>query len=206
MHSHLRKVSQTTYCPLDLYSNDPTRVKDALHVLLTDATMKKTLKIDGYDAALNEIILNILMNDRILQILKHLQQKLDALDIEYIYPVYQHHGTLITDDIDVWKKVVAQFKLPADLNKEKEEIQRIYEYVLSMTFKDCSLMINAEKTQQVTKNTITLKDGSMYRYDIKVIDTDLKSIDKIPFWYQLDQSIINHAIDTQLVKNKRCIL
>jgi inositol-pentakisphosphate 2-kinase len=208
MHSHLRKVPQKSYCPLDLYSNNPTRVKNALHVLLTDPTLKKTLKIEGDLSNAEEVLLHVLIKDPVLTRLKTLQMHLDELDIEKIYPLYQKTKSLITNDIEVWKRVVSNFnsrpKLCFDVNTEAEQTQRIYEYVLSMTFKDCSLMINAVKTHEPNKDTITLKDGSVYRYDIKVIDTDLKSIDKIPYWYELDQSIIQNTIITQFVNDKCC--
>lgn len=212
MHTHLKNVSQNSYCPLDLYSNDRERVRKALHVLLYEPSMRKTLKLEGTNdlTTAEEILENILIEDPILGILKRLQASLDEIDVEGVHPLYlqQEKEALVTNDIEVWKQVISDFQARSFNNPmEIEKRQRIYEYVLSMTFKDCSLMINVtEARNRITdKKTITLKDGSSYQYDLKVIDTDLKNIEKIPYWYQLDQSIVQNAINTNFVNKRRCL-
>lgn len=39
-------------------------------------------------------------------------------------------------------------------------------------------------------------------YCIKLVDTDLKRISKLPYWFQLDQRIVKHAIGHPM--NKVC--
>jgi hypothetical protein len=34
-------------------------------------------------------------------------------------------------------------------------------------------------------------------YSVKVIDLDLKPIDRVEYWYELDQTIVKHAVQTQ---------
>lgn len=214
MHTHLKNVSQNAYCPLDLYSNDRARVQRALRVLLHDHSMKKTLNVEGVDNLdiAEEILENILVKDPILRRLQQLQASLDELDVEGVYPLYlqQQKESLVTNDIEVWKRVISKFQTRSShsikLDDEDGERQRIYEYVLSMTFKDCSLMINVMKANgEKTHKTIELKDGSIYQYDLKVIDTDLKNIEKIPYWYQLDQNIVQNAINTDFVNKRNCV-
>lgn len=176
-------------------------------------------KVTNKDTLLQDILENILMQDPILQVLKKLQMQLDELDVEGIYTIYKNneqHRRLVTNDIHVWEQVVARFKkrqyqkvLQDGLINEDEHRQRIFEYILSMTFKDCSLMINVTPITTISAATasesvIQLENGSFFQYDIKVIDTDLKSIDKIPYWFELDQSIVNHEIQANLQK-KHCV-
>lgn len=200
------------------------RIDKALSILLKTHPLEKTLRIsiEGEQVSLvhqqpgniycgllnippsNNLIIDImskiLMKDPILSKLKKLQESLDVLDVETIYPMYvASKDTLNFDpsDIDIWEEIVKQYK-HADNQTVKSTRQRILEYVLSMTFKDCSIMINVapQNSDQSSVKSITTSDGICLQYDIKVIDTDLKSVDKIPYWYELDQSIVRYAIET----------
>ncbi|KAG2233655.1 hypothetical protein INT48_008445 [Thamnidium elegans] len=165
---------------------------------------------DDHNTLMRDILERVLLHDPILKILKSLQMNLDEIDIEGIYSFFQRNSDyfkLVTDDINTWIDVVNRYQQRLEMknspiNELDEQKQRIYEYILSMTFKDCSLMINVTPTvkENNTSKSITLSNGLSFQYDIKVIDTDLKSIDKIPFWFELDQSIVRHAIDTEFDK------
>ncbi|KAI9366337.1 inositol-pentakisphosphate 2-kinase [Pilaira anomala] len=174
------------------------------------------VKYDGnYNALLQDILVHILINDPILRILKNLQERLDELDVEGIYALCQNntdHYALVTDDINVWMDVVDRFQRRCQMNTPfksdsiqqiDEQRQRIYEYILSMTFKDCSLMINVTPNTAINTKTITLSNGLSFQYEIKVIDTDLKNIKKIPYWFDLDQSIVKNALETKF--DKECL-
>ncbi|KAI9472388.1 MAG: inositol-pentakisphosphate 2-kinase [Benjaminiella poitrasii] len=236
IHSHLRENAIKDYCPLDLYSGDPIRVKKALCTLLKHVPKTKNLKItfahganeqpsnfkstllhnanNGDFAIIEEILEKILLKDPILSRLKALQTSLDELDVEGILPLYNClslSGALETQDIRIWEDVVSNYLQRQNGVTINDDSQRIYEYLLSMTFKDCSIMINIASASNTnnsdnSENSVTLsrKGYPIFKYDVKVVDTDLKSIDKIPHWYNLDQSIVKNAIDTNF-KKEECI-
>lgn len=230
MHSHFRKTKLNGYCPLDLYSDTSSLLCNAVDILLKKAPLEKTLRvfingkftslnnadpdteyksvlqIDSQDELLPRILEAILIQDPILRKLKTLQADFDELDVEKIMPLYQQLGNIDTDN-DLFAKVVDKYKKQQQgSNAPKTDLQRMLEYVLSMTFKDCSLMINVIPKRNKTLNHkfIALRNGLIFYYDIKVIDTDLKKVDKIPYWYELDQIIVKHAIETCFTKERAC--
>ncbi|RCI04492.1 hypothetical protein CU098_012072 [Rhizopus stolonifer] len=185
MHSHFRHLNIGDYCPLDLYSANPSKVKRAIRALLTYPDLKKTLKMSMDSMTMDDIeyvLGEILVRDSILKRLQTLQKKLDRLDVEGIMPLYNKYQPY-KSDIAIWEKIVDNY-----LSGTDGDLQRLYEYVLSMTFKDCSLLINMKKVEKSESKAI--KMGEYYiEYDIKVIDVDVKNIDKIPYWFKLDQLV-----------------
>ncbi|KAI8342754.1 inositol-pentakisphosphate 2-kinase [Chlamydoabsidia padenii] len=236
MHQQLRqrnKLKHDRYCPLDLYSNDPQRIRKALTASFTRPHTYLKLFHNGqlvppthWGAALApllfdqdtwmeqaiDLLTGILLDDPILQTLKRLQQSLDEYDVEGIYPLYGKHGQQTTHTIDQWKIVVQHFlnrqsqiidgKQPDDvMSPEQEELQRLYEYVLSMTFKDCSVMICLTKDYQSNNKSDTRRTMpghtttySGLQYQIKVVDVDMKKLNKIPYWFDLDRRIIQYNL------------
>lgn len=88
-------------------------------------------------------------------------------------------------------------------------IQRIGEYLLSMTLKDCSIMISVMKNKvgnkQVPSNdlkTVTINEDH-FHYDIKLVDIDMKKWYKIPYWFELDRQIIKYNL--QLPCDRKCL-
>jgi inositol-pentakisphosphate 2-kinase len=149
---------------------------------------------------IRHILKEIILKDPILSIIQKLQRQLDELDVEGIFPIYEKHKLIKNIDIEQWVKVIDNF----EKGHRADVTQRLYEYVLSMTFKDCSLLVNARHIKDSDRmKHIRLKDGIYIGYDIKVIDTDLKDIEKIPYWYELDQTIVHYAKDTHF--NKICV-
>jgi inositol-pentakisphosphate 2-kinase len=217
MHCHLRSTNSLNgYCPLDLYSGNAERIEKAVQILVQPKStlLKKTLKVSSRGAIemdteiMQELLHRILTKDPILTKLKTLQKTLDAFDVEHVYELYHKlEDQQCVDSIAHWESVIARYherlSFSTDvLAAEKDEFkQRIFEYVLSMTFKDCSLMINVTPTINDSSKTIKLANSQAFSYDIKVIDIDLKDIEKIPFWYELDQSIVRHAKDTNFNKS-----
>ncbi|ORZ09183.1 inositol-pentakisphosphate 2-kinase [Absidia repens] len=186
----------------------------------------------GHDHWINmmvDVLVKILTEDPILKILKRLQQSLDEYDVEGIYPLYQKYGQQPTHDINHWKYIVEQFmgrELQQNLNDghkknldrdkgtglknmddEKEELQRLYEYLISMTLKDCSVMICMTKgirnrqgdtaLPSTTSRAMVESSGHCFQYHIKVVDVDMKKWNKIPFWFDLDKRIIQYNLQQE---------
>ncbi|KAI8366757.1 inositol-pentakisphosphate 2-kinase [Radiomyces spectabilis] len=228
MHSHL-KGEKSMYCPLDLYSKCPTRMQRALKGLGQYPQGKLAFYLDGQSLLpenlkqgglpgfgswdhIMEMVQKVLEKDPILSKLKLLQQQLDELDVEAIHDMYQqNHDGLDPFSLDAWKEVVEQFKQrttsiqDAALTNAK---QRLFEYVLSMTFKDCSIMlcvtpISHDSTSlfnaSTSQNTvIELSSKVRFAYDIRLIDLDMKKMTKIPYWYALDQQIVQYILQHHL--------
>jgi inositol-pentakisphosphate 2-kinase len=155
---------------------------------------------------IQELLHRVLIKDPILTKLKTLQKTLDEFDVEHIFQLY---STLkdqeSADNIVHWESVITQYNerlsFSTDVLAAAAAKQKIFEYVLSMTFKDCSLMINVTPSANDASNKIKLTNNQAFEYDIKVIDIDLKNIAKIPYWYELDQSIVRYAKDTNFNKS-----
>ena len=214
MHAHLRQQATYGYCPLDLYSEDPIRVERALEILF-ERPIEKTLKAtsQGRPVSLSGLYLEnvklpsllaaILQQDPILSRLKQLQSQLDSLDVEAIWPLFKDNRPSHSNDIQLWRHVIERFLNRLPCSDEERAMQRIYEYVLSMTFKDCSLMISISPFADAGQKQIKIDDRVFY-YRITVIDIDLKDVNKIPYWYQLDKTIVQYAIDTNYQKPTAC--
>jgi inositol-pentakisphosphate 2-kinase len=141
MHSHLRG-SHSHYCPLDLYSGDRSRVKTALDALLTTPrnNFRVVMNEPFTHEALVALLTEILVSDPILPKLVKLQSSLDELDVETIWPMYEKHKDKLENlSLDDWVQAVSHFQSQTNRDDPK---QRIMEYVLSMTFKDCSVIVS----------------------------------------------------------------
>ncbi|KAI8890859.1 DUF941-domain-containing protein [Backusella circina FSU 941] len=179
----------------------------------TDSKCAQTLVGSNKNRFLENILNSILASDPILQKLKQLQMNLDELGASEIDSYYKRHkGNVTQYDIEAWKGVVNRYHNRLGLfekvtfpENEEEELQRIYEFVLSMTFKDCSVMINVKHATEKNphdKHFIML-EGEAMQYDVKVIDLDMKTISKIPYWHQLDHDITENTLKINL--EKECV-
>ncbi|KAI8367836.1 inositol-pentakisphosphate 2-kinase [Choanephora cucurbitarum] len=209
LHAHWRQQPTHGYCPLDLYSKDPLRIQKALTILFKKP-IEKTLKATHQGKPVSLLSLEdvhfslltaILQQDPLLSRLKQLQSQLDSLDVEGIWPLFKEHRASLSDDSQLWQHVTERFLNRRPCLDKERVMQRIYEYVLSMTFKDCSLMISISPS--VGQKQIQIGDRVFY-YRMTVIDIDLKDVNKIPYWYQLDQTIVQYAIDTNYQKPTAC--
>jgi len=70
----------------------------------------------------------------------------------------------------------------------------ILSHVLSTTFKDCSLIVPFSLYPADSEN-----DG------IKVIDLDVKSVEKIPRWLKLDEKIVKEYAKLETGMRKICV-
>ncbi|KAI7853628.1 inositol-pentakisphosphate 2-kinase [Circinella umbellata] len=173
--------SDMNYCPLDLYSMNPSRMKRALKALENEP-MHDKLHINHYYPHDNnshnyssklpmatdilDIITLILYQEPLLPRLKMLQRDLDQLNIEGIFPIYkklleQDQIELPMYDIDIWQQVVQEFK---ERNKSlffsgqqmtsRMERQLIYEHVISAILKDCSIYISITRNNDDDSNRL----------------------------------------------------
>lgn len=169
MHSCLKHGrTDLEYCPLDLYSRNPTRVQRALKALRREKHLHKNYQTHGGyqhelqdDSAtpwLDELLQMVLCHDPILTRLHRLQRRLDHMDIEHIWNVYTsvHDGKPLPGvfDIDTWKRVVERFKARSSSSSSSQNTehdndyqQHLFEFVLSMIFKDCSIFISIAEVQ-----------------------------------------------------------
>ncbi|ORX62360.1 DUF941-domain-containing protein [Hesseltinella vesiculosa] len=230
MHQRLRGKEQSAtwpYCPLDLFSGDHDKMERALMASLMVSHGYLNMFYNGLRITAAEdqkqrfqelfsspdlsrqdvckrvarLLCTLLVRDPLLATLKHLQQTLDGLDVEGIYPMLQAHQPLSTE-MAVWKEVLKtyQARAPDDWQGKKvlpwdEQRQRLYEYVLSMTFKDCSLMISVTKADndRALPNSVHVF-GQWFKFEIKMVDVGLKEWAKIPYWFDLDQQIVQYNL------------
>jgi inositol-pentakisphosphate 2-kinase len=146
----------------------------------------------------------ILIETQILQDIQKIQL-LDDLDIEIIDVLFKKYSTLkslhcvfenqiedqwIQKIVEKLKKIESKEYHCGDSTNQKktqifdlelsedEMLQKIREYLISHTFKDCSVMI-----------TFSLKQKD---YKIGIVDLDSKLASKIPKYKKLDEEIVQH--------------
>lgn len=152
-----------------------------------------------------------LLNTQVLRTLCKLQRTLDALDIEGLSRLWAlSHSRIpvempstIDDPIENlpalgsnsvepsiadWSTFVDEYLVShASLDHTKPHISNLryylLAYLLSATFKDCSIMVRVNQGQ----NSGAAKDAS--RDSVTVIDLDPKSIQRLSKWEKLDREI-----------------
>nr|CAG8444220.1 13944_t:CDS:2 [Entrophospora candida] len=174
-----------------------------------------------------ELLSNAISKERVLfERIKLLQKSLDEFDIEGLYQFYLKHQTNLEPTLEEWNDIVrvyvnrskkTELSVPSSIvDFTVEEVrQRIYEFLISTTFKDCSIIFTFRKSKRIKKVSILVDNndngnrissdesafGNTYKnnqqqhqecyYDFKVhvIDLDPKSIKTIPYYHQLDNKI-----------------
>ncbi|KAJ3016254.1 Inositol-pentakisphosphate 2-kinase [Thoreauomyces humboldtii] len=128
------KHAVTKFCPLDLYSKEPSRVRQALDDLAENPQNNMKLFVDGQlvglDAAtvslasffgvveessvdtLSENLATIIIRDRLLSQLQRHQKGLDAFDIEVIAPWYADLPAVLRNSptSEEWMIVLERYK------------------------------------------------------------------------------------------------
>ena len=152
-------------------------------------------------ATLTNAVVNALCSDPILNKIQNLQRTLDTLDIEGLHMLLSNKSTAHEEyilpcepSIEEWSSFVNQY-LSSISQADKQSAQRdtrytVLSYLLSNTFKDCSLIIKF------------FEDGT--GASLHVIDLDPKSISKLDKWFDLDQRIIK-AFKEQSTTCRDCI-
>ncbi|RDX56425.1 inositol-pentakisphosphate 2-kinase [Lentinus brumalis] len=149
---------------------------------------------DAFTAA----ILPLLLHTPVLRTLATLQRTLDALDVEGLAALWaalrpddaHKLGTGEADpDMDAWTRFVDEYLArqagageSADALPTEDELRyRLAAYLLSASFKDCSVILRMPPRSEGAEHTGT----------VTVIDLDVKSIDRLSKWAKLDNEIVN---------------
>jgi len=143
-------------------------------------------------------------NKGLFGLLKELQ-KLDSLDIENIYKIYEQMSSkgslkekLFSDfSSTTWNDVlksIQNFDKKADV-----ELIEMCKYLVSGTIKDLTVIItfsNNPLYDQYSDLKFVQYNDIKYYYQIKIVDIDPKYVHNIPFYYQLDKEILTNFIES----------
>ncbi|KAK0463636.1 inositol-pentakisphosphate 2-kinase [Desarmillaria tabescens] len=251
MHSHMRSRDGETvslgYCPLDLFSSNRGRMKQAVYSLYdnwlqSDGTVNnlkifvKGTKIgvdqrfsmfssEAYEESdenvretFSEAILALLVGTPVLRILNKLQRTLDSLDIEGLSllwreaqgpanPPQSTNGyTPLGRAIGVggpnpsladWSAFIDEYLTrPPNL----EDLRyHLLAYLLSATFKDCSIMIRMDLLDP------RRPQGEVDPSKVTVIDLDPKSMARLAKWEKLDEIIVREYSAVPVADRKTCL-
>lgn len=242
MHTSFRMEHRevgTTYCPLDLFSCDETRVRKALGALWAGwhesdgslnnlrffvqgrvakpdddhsvqllahfFTADESTDVQNLQESFTSALAQALLGSPVLPLLSTLQRTLDVLDIEGLSKLYTQTSSGLSCDglgssvpdpsMDEWENFVEVYQ--SDHHSWDHTVPspgrlRYYlmAYLLSATFKDCSIIIRPKSAQV----------GS---FDITIIDMDIKSMDRLGKWEKLDKKIVEHYKSSG--NQRRCI-
>ncbi|KZT09780.1 uncharacterized protein LAESUDRAFT_712226 [Laetiporus sulphureus 93-53] len=243
MHTHMKyaecETVAVTFCPLDLYSGDETRVRRAL-LALWDSWIASPGEINNlrvftggrlvrftHDSAAFIDIARVLdsyssstqldprsqpedLRDRlisslippllempVLRILSSLQRTLDKLDIEGLASLWARaHAAIIPapalgeglsePTLEEWTLFIEEYFSKTSTAVESElhvhELRHYcLAYLLSATFKDCSIMVKIDFPNVNRDNVKT---------SLHIIDLDVKSISRLAKWQKLDREIV----------------
>ncbi|KAK0239604.1 inositol-pentakisphosphate 2-kinase [Armillaria nabsnona] len=251
MHSRMKSKEGETvslgYCPLDLFSNNRGRMKQAVYSLydnwLTSDGTVNNLKIfikgtkigvdqkfsmfspEAYEESdenvretFSEVILTLLVNTPVLRVLNKVQRTLDSLDIEGLSLLwreahssanppkstngYTPSGRAIgvgepNPSLADWSAFIDEYLTQSP---DLEDLRyHLLAYLLSATFKDCSIMIRME-----------LLDPRRPQEDVDpskvtVIDLDPKNMNRLSKWEKLDETIVKAYSAVPLADRKTCL-
>ncbi|TCD63299.1 Inositol-pentakisphosphate 2-kinase [Steccherinum ochraceum] len=155
--------------------------------------------------AFTSTILPLLLDTPVLRLLSTHQRQFDALDVEGLSALWKHANQPLGSP-DIPPPVLGEGLAQPTL-EELEAFVEIYlakhttmdhdhpdtanlkyyclAYLLSASFKDCSVILRM----------VPVKDGEEpWRKSVTVIDLDVKSVDRLHKWEQLDQKIVEAYI------------
>ena len=129
-----------------------------------------------------------------------LQRTLDPLDCEGLAKLVEVTpiADLTQPTMEDWVSFVDTFLSPKHQKHSafspSNTRYHILAYLLSATFKDCSLIIPLHSRPADTESG-----------GIRVIDLEIKSIDRIDYWMKLDENIVKEYAKLESRTRKKCI-
>ncbi|ONK77818.1 uncharacterized protein A4U43_C02F11010 [Asparagus officinalis] len=155
-----------------------------------------------------ELIVEVLLKSAVLDKLLA-AQKLDLVDIEGAIHLYYN---IISEPCIVCKDVIDtelmhQYSFLHSLSLE-ESLKIVREYLIAATAKDCSLMLSFRHADvgatETDSSSIFLKScGLSFEYKVNFLDLDLKPLNKMVYYYELDQKIVNYYTNKILTEESR---
>lgn len=142
-------------------------------------------------------MLPLLVNTPVLRVLNRLQRTLDVLDIEGLeqlwYRAYQDSPALGAGaeepTLDEWSWIIDAYLSNKVLDHDHPRVEDLRHYMLayllSATFKDCSIIVRME---------LIIPNGKCVQIDpsqVSVIDLDPKTMSRLKEWKKLDEEIVS---------------
>ena len=204
---HQGKIERISeYEPLDLFNDNDRDISKSLHRLVRTPQNNFRVFRDGKFIESTEVDLKtldmaskILKSSRVLSKLRHELETRNRFDIEMVVGMYEFcrsnlkspkifeaallggkGGGGIEDDVDdikeIWKRSAHIYNRTRDLSVRvtvREAMDVIRNYLIWKTLCDVSILCTfSEKTQEIT-----------------IIDSDMKSHKKIPYYFAMDEEI-----------------
>ncbi|KAJ2078696.1 hypothetical protein H4R24_004303 [Coemansia sp. RSA 988] len=221
MHQYMKHDAdkRSAFCPLDLFSDDYTRVVHGLGCLALSPQNNIRVFVDGHFIStplelrldgvpmweeLKPALARIILTERILIKLKHLQHSLDPLDIEGVFPKYQRaveSGALGDEEptLNDWINTATEFRRSDrhcnhtnGLERRIDDKQVVLEFLLSTVLKDVSIMISVEQMAFQSVKSGTSTDVPEYR--IAIVDTEPKKLSKMQMYLERYQHIVSNYL------------
>ncbi|KAM0932891.1 putative inositol-pentakisphosphate 2-kinase [Dioscorea sansibarensis] len=154
------------------------------------------IELDSFLELVSEAIFKSGMLNQLLA-----TQKLDIIDIEgAIHAYYNVIGQpcLVCKSLDDAAPLRC-YSLLHSLSLE-ESLKIVREYLTATTAKDCSLMISFRPKEggDVTSNCISLRSADqVFEYKVNFIDMDIKPLEKMVYYYKLDQKIVKFYMENR---------
>ena len=190
--------------------SSPSSPSDSIPPALTHTPTETR---DAFTAAL----LPLLLHTPVLRTLATLQRTLDALDVEglsalwaALRPADAHTLGAGEPDLDMedWTAFVDEYlarrqtqaraggesvSTDADAKPENELRYRLAAYLLSASFKDCSIILRMRPRSELAEGEKVGEkvESAEPAGTVTVIDLDVKSIDRLPKWAKLDREIVD---------------
>ncbi|CAA6665376.1 unnamed protein product [Spirodela intermedia] len=167
------------------------------NMLKTVIQEEHTQHVQSFLELVGDAIFNSGIIDRLLEV-----QKLDIFDIEGAIHAYYNiisQPCLICqnlNDADLLNRCSSIHSLSLE-----ESLKIVRGYLIATTAKDCSIMVSFRPRQRnVTSDfgSVFLKStGQTFDYKAYFIDLDMKHFRKMPYYYELDQKIVEFYVNAE---------